>query len=113
MGKIINIQNDVSCDKVVQTTSKPKKFYRIAAMAMIIAGSALLLISVSNIFNRQAMCQDNLVLDRGDILSGPLSARCIDPTFEIAPSSNDFILIILAISLLAFGGSILGMITRL
>jgi hypothetical protein len=97
----------------VQTTSKPRKFYRIVAIAMIIAGSALLLISVSNIFNRQTICQDNLVLDRGDILSEPLSATCIDPTYEIAPSSNDFIMIILAICLVAFGGSILGMIVRL
>lgn len=69
----------------MQTTSKPRKFYRIVAIAMIIAGFALLLISVSNIFNRQTICQDNLVLDREDILSEPLSARCIDPMFEIAP----------------------------
>lgn len=87
----------------LQTTSKPRKFYQITALAIIIAGSALLLFSVLNIINRQATCQD-------DAMS---SARCIDPMYEIAPSSSDFILIILAICFLAFGGSIIGMITRL
>jgi hypothetical protein len=70
---------------------------------MLIAGSALLLLSISHILDRQTACQD---------YAKP-PARCIDPMYEIAPSFNDFILIILAICLLAFGGSILGMITRL
>jgi hypothetical protein len=96
------MQNEVLCNTRLQTTSKPRKFYRITALAMMIAGSALLLFSVSNIINRQAACQDDVI-----------PAHCIDPMFEIAPSSNDFILIILAICLLSFGGSILGMITRL
>ena len=98
----------------LQSLNQPRKFYRIAALSMIAVGSALLLLSASNIMTRQAMCQDNLDVGNGrtDILTES-SSRCIDPMFEIAPSSNDFILIILAICLLAFSGAILGIITRL
>ena len=93
--------------------SQSRKFYTIAALSMIVAGSALLLFSVADIVNPRTMCQDDLDLGRTDVLVSEPS-HCIDPVFEIGwSSSNSVIHTILAICLLAFGGAIVGMITRL
>ena len=96
----------------MQSVSQSRKFYRIAALSMIAVGSALLIFSVADILNQRTMCQDNLYVG-GDVLAAEPD-RCVDPMFEIGWSSyNGFINVILAICLLAFGGSIIGMITRL
>lgn len=77
---------------------------------MIVAGSAPLIFSVADVLAPPATCYDNLDFGADILRSEP--AHCIDP-FEMPQSSNSFILIILAICLLAFGGAIVGMITRL
>lgn len=95
----------------MQPVSQPRKFYTIIALSMIVAGSALLIFSVADILNPREMCQDTLYAG-GVLMAEP--NHCIDPVFEIGWSSSDsFILIILAICLLAFGGAIVGMIIRL
>ena len=93
----------------LQSVSQPRKFYTIIALSMIAAGSALLIFSVADIVTPRATCHDNLDAGAGELVSRP--AHCIDP-FEM-PQYNNFILIILAICLLAFGGAIVGMIMRL
>ncbi|HEU4605126.1 MAG TPA: hypothetical protein VFS46_02690 [Nitrososphaera sp.] len=89
--------------------SQPRKFYTITALSMISAGSALLIFSVADIVTPQATCHDNLDFGVDILVSRP--AHCTDP-FEM-PQYNNFILIILAICLLAFGGAIVGTIIRL
>ncbi|MGI0015110.1 MAG: hypothetical protein ACREBU_16980, partial [Nitrososphaera sp.] len=100
-------------ETTVKSVNEPKKFYRIVGVAMIVVGATLLVPSVSSILNPTARCQDNLEVT--DVLadtSAPVG--CIDPTFEIVNSSSDsFVIVILSICLLAFGGAILGMINRL
>jgi hypothetical protein len=80
---------------------------------MIVAGSAILLFSVWDVLMPREMCQDILIVsDGGDVLAVE-QAPCVDPMYELAPYSNNFIPIILSICLMAFGGAILGMIIRL
>jgi hypothetical protein len=93
----------------VQSIGRQKQFYKIAALSMIVAGSVLLIFSVADVLAPRATCHDNLDVGADILMSEP--AHCID-LFEM-PSSNSFILIILAICLQAFGGAIIGMITRL
>ena len=80
---------------------------------MIAVGATLIVLSVSSILNPPVRCQDNL--DVPDYLEGSSApVGCIDPAFEIViSSSNNFVLAILSICLLAFGGVMLGMIDRL
>lgn len=94
----------------MQSVSQPRKFYTIIALSMIAAGSALLIFSVADIVTPRATCHDNLDFGVDILVSKP--AHCVDP-FYMAPQYNNFILIILAICLLAFGGAIVGMIIRL
>lgn len=95
----------------MQSLSLQRRFYKMAALSMIVAGSAILLFSVWDILAPREMCQDTFIVsDSGDIVTVKPS-HCIDPYF--APSSNNFIPIILSICLMAFGGAILGMIIRL
>jgi hypothetical protein len=69
--------------------------------------------SVVGIMNPLTMCKDNLDVGSKDVLVSEPS-HCVDPVFEIGWStSNSFIHIMLTICLLAFGGPIVGMITRL
>jgi len=80
---------------------------------MIVVGAALLILSISNILNPPTRCQDNL--DRLYYDSQSLTpVGCVDPALELlGPSSNNFVILILSICLVAFGATILGMITRL
>ena len=97
----------------MKSVSEPKKFYRIVGVATIVVGATLLVLSVSSIVYPTARCQDNLEVT-GNPVSPSAPVGCIDPTFEIVNSSSDsFVIVILSICLLAFGGAILGMINRL
>lgn len=82
------------------------------AISMIVVGAALLILSFSNIANPRAHCLIS-GLDVGTY--GPAGCNAtIDPALEImTPSSTNFILIILAACLAAFGAAIVGIILRL
>jgi len=97
----------------VKAINAPNKVYRILALAMIVVGAALLILSVSSILNPPARCQDNLDRLYYDSQSST-PVGCVDPALELlGPSSNNFVILILSICLVAFGATILGMITRL
>lgn len=75
-------------------------FYKIIALSMIVIGSALSALSVWSIVSPKVMCQDNIDCN-------------IDEIFYLSPIQNDFILLFLSSSLIAFGAAIYGMIIRL
>jgi len=94
----------------LQSVSQPRKFYTIIALSMMITGSVLLIFSVADIVTPRANCHDNLDFGVDILVSRP--AHCIDP-FNMVPQYNSFIIIVLAICLLAFGDAIVEMIIRL
>ena len=93
----------------MQPVSQLRKFYTIIALSMIVAGSARLIFSVADVLAPKATCHGNL--DAGVDILRLEPAHCVDP-FNMV-QYNNFILIILAICLLALGGAIVGMIMRL
>lgn len=67
----------------MHSLSQPRKFYAIAELSMIVAGSALLLFSVADIVNPRTMCQENLDAGRIEVLVVSEPSLCIYPMFEI------------------------------
>lgn len=97
----------------MQSLNRQRRFYKITALSIMVAGSALLLFSTWDVLMPWAMCQETyMITDSGDVLART-QLPCIDPTYEIGQSSNDFIPVLLSICLMAFGGAIMGMIIRL
>lgn len=97
----------------MKSVTEPNKFYKWIAVSMMAIGALLLFISVSGILYPREMCQDDIGVDR--ILVYPDGAPCepsIDPGFYLL-SANGFIMIVLSLCLMAFGGAIVGMIIRL
>jgi hypothetical protein len=78
---------------------------------MIAAGAALLLITISGVLNPRATCQDYVVIEP-DRLYLRSCEPTIYPGFQLS-SAESFIMIVLSICLMAFGGVIIGMIIRL
>jgi hypothetical protein len=77
---------------------------------MIAAGTALLLITLSGILNPREQCQDYMV--EPDRLYAYPCEPTFDPGFYL-PSTDAFIMTVLSLCLVAFGGVIVGMIIRL
>lgn len=78
---------------------------------MIAVGAALLLITISGVLTPRATCQDYMVLEPDRLYLHSCEPR-IDPGFYL-PSVDGFVMIVLSICLMAFGGVIIGMIIRL
>jgi hypothetical protein len=95
--------------------SRQRRFYKISALSMIAIGSALLAFSAWGMLKPREMCQDILVIGDAGAATNVLAARqnpCIDPLYGYYGSSGNFILVVSSICLVAFGGAIVGMITR-
>lgn len=78
---------------------------------MIAAGASLLLITISGILNPPQLCQDYVVIEP-DRLYFPHCEPTFYPGFYLS-SADGFIVIVLSLCLMAFGGAIVGMIIRL
>lgn len=92
----------------MQSLGRHRRFYQLAALSMIAAGSAMLLFSVWDALKPRAPCHDIFV--GGATSTMMRQGPCVDQ-YGI-PQSSNFIPIILSISLMAFGGAIVGMIVR-
>jgi hypothetical protein len=99
----------------MKSVTEPSRFYKSIGVAMIAVGAALLLVTLSGVLNPRATCQDDFPVGREDVLADSYPAPCeptIDPGFYL-PSADGFIMIVLSLCLMAFGGAIFGMIIRL
>ena len=85
---------------ILKSAHANRIFYKITALSMIVIGSALSALSLWSMVTPKIMCQDNVDCN-------------IDEYFYVSPIQNDFILLILSLSLIAFGAAIYGMIIRL
>jgi hypothetical protein len=97
----------------MKSVTEPNRFYKWIAVSMMVIGGLLLFISVSEILYPREMCQDDIWLDRPLIY--PDGAPCepsVDPGFYLPPTDG-FIMTVLSLCLMAFGGVIVGMIIRL
>lgn len=95
----------------MKSVTEPGRLYKWIGVSMIAAGAALLLITISGVLNPRATCQDYMVLEP-DRLYLPPCEPTFDPGFYLQ-SADGFIMIVLSLCLIAFGGVIVGMIIRL
>jgi hypothetical protein len=92
---------------------EPKRLYRIAALIMIIIGSSLIAIVLAAELTPRN--QIDCIFDP----SPGIGDRCLPETEQennfliYLPTYANFILLVAGVSLIAFGGSILGMVLRL
>jgi hypothetical protein len=78
---------------------------------MMVVGTALFLVNLSGILNSRATCQDYMVMEPARLYP-PHCEPTIFPGFYLS-SADGFIMIVLSLCLMAFGGVIVGMIIRL
>ena len=102
---------DPVSNTVMKSVTEPSRIYKWIGASMIAAGAALLLITISGVLNPRATCQDDMAIVTDILYAYPCEPR-IEPGLYL-PSADSFIMIVLSICLMAFGGAIIGMIIRL